>query len=139
MLIHYKAAHVLTQYEIWNVALPYEFYYMGRGCKNIHLHHYTLMMIILSLLSYQDAFTTLLSGYFNGVMIEGAANYGYDPIFERGDEAVASVSNSEIRAEQEKARSRLITIGLLLRDYVTCVEACAQPKVHNTLKGTECR
>ena len=24
-----------------------------------------------------------------------------------------------------------------MRDYVTCVEACAQPKIHNTLKGTE--
>ena len=24
-----------------------------------------------------------------------------------------------------------------MRDYVTCVEACAQPKVHNHLKGTE--
>ena len=23
-----------------------------------------------------------------------------------------------------------------MRDYVTCVEACAQPKIHNQLKGT---
>jgi hypothetical protein len=43
------------------------------------------MMIILSFLSYQDVFITFVSGYFNGVMIEGASNYGYDPIFERGE------------------------------------------------------
>ena len=24
-----------------------------------------------------------------------------------------------------------------MRDYVTCVEACAQPKIHNNLVGTE--
>lgn len=24
-----------------------------------------------------------------------------------------------------------------MRDYVTCVEACAQPKIHNNLIGTE--
>ena len=24
-----------------------------------------------------------------------------------------------------------------MRDYVTCVESCVQPKVHNYLKGTE--
>ncbi len=24
-----------------------------------------------------------------------------------------------------------------MRDYVTCVEACAQPKIHNQLRGTE--
>lgn len=94
MFVHYKAAHVLTQYGIWIIVIPSWFYYMGRGCKNIHVHHYLLMMIILSFLSYQDAFITLISGYFNGVMIEGASNYGYDPVFERGekvDEAIEKI------------------------------------------------
>jgi inosine/xanthosine triphosphate pyrophosphatase family protein len=49
------------------------------------------MMIILSFLSYQDVFTTLISGYLNGVMIEGAANFGYDPIFVRGEKLEESI------------------------------------------------
>ena len=78
---------------------------MGRGCKNIHLHHYTLMMIILSFLCYQDVFTTFISGYFNGVMMEGAANYGYDPIFERGEKFDETIE--EIKAEQENSKIKI--------------------------------
>ena len=54
---------------------------MSKGCVEVHIHHYTLMMIILSFICYQDAFATFISGTLNGVMIEGASHYGYDPIF----------------------------------------------------------
>jgi len=63
------------------------------------------MMIILSFLSYQDAFTTLLSGYFNGVMIEGASNYGYDVIFERGEQLDATIE--QIKVEQENSKIKI--------------------------------
>jgi len=109
MFVHYRAAHVLPQYAIWLIALPSWFYYKSRGCKNVHLHHYSLMMIILSFLSYQDAFTTLLSGYFNGVMIEGAANYGYDVIFEKGEkvdenleEIKVELRNSQVKIDNQR-------------------------------------
>ena len=48
MFIYYKSAHVLTEYGIWGVLLPAWFYYMSRGCVEVHIHHYTLMMILLS-------------------------------------------------------------------------------------------
>ena len=43
----------------------------------LHLHHYSLAMIFLSLLCYQDLVITVLHGIATGVMIEGASSWGY--------------------------------------------------------------
>ena len=81
MYVHYKAAHILSLYGIWGILLSLWFYYMSRGCVEIHIHHYALMMILLSFICWQDVFTTLLCGIFNGIMIEGVSMYGFGPIF----------------------------------------------------------
>jgi len=38
-------------------------------------------MIVLSFTGYQSAFVTAVCGIFNGIMIEGASFWGYDPVF----------------------------------------------------------
>jgi len=79
--VHYKAANVQSYYIIWAILLSSWFYYKSRGCKEVHIHHYVIMMVLLSFTCYQDVFTTIISALFNGIMIEGASMYGYDPIF----------------------------------------------------------
>ena len=49
----------------------------------LHVHHYTWAMMCLPLLSLQAGFATFLCGWINGVMIEGGARWGYDPIWIR--------------------------------------------------------
>lgn len=39
-------------------------------------------MIVISFTGYQSAFITAVCGIWNGIMIEGASFFGYDPIFE---------------------------------------------------------
>ena len=85
IFVHYKAAKVTTHYAIWTVILVLFFYIKSRGCAYVHIHHYTIMMILLSYTCYQDVFTTFISGFFNGIMIEGASFWGYDPIFIKAD------------------------------------------------------
>ena len=106
MFLHYRAAHVLTHYGIWAIIFKSWFFYMSRGCLEVHIHHYTLMMIILSFVCYQDAFTTLLSGILNGVMIEGASMYGYDPIFIHFHPC-ENDRRSIIKKEQKKSETKI--------------------------------
>ncbi len=47
----------------------------------IHIHHYTVGMLFVVLLGYQSLVVTILHGFVNGVMIEGASRWGYDPVW----------------------------------------------------------
>lgn len=49
----------------------------------LHLHHYTWAMCMIALLGVQNPFMAILIGWCNGVMIEGGARWGYDPIWKR--------------------------------------------------------
>ena len=43
----------------------------------------------------------------------------------------------EVKLEQVIKIDPTKTCMYPMRDYVTCVEACAQPKIHNSLIGTD--
>ena len=49
----------------------------------LHLHHYTIAMLLIPFPSVQDGFLTFVGAYCNGVMIEGGSRWGYDPIWIR--------------------------------------------------------
>ena len=49
----------------------------------LHFHHYTIAMCIVPLLGISGPFFSILAGFNNGVMVEGAARWGYDPIWNR--------------------------------------------------------
>jgi len=57
------------------------FKYNAKRADDVHIHHYTVAWIVLSFTCYQNVFATVVSGIFNGVMIEGGSFYGWDPIF----------------------------------------------------------
>jgi hypothetical protein len=77
----YIAIHILKYYALWAVALTSYIVYRSKHASDTHIHHYTLGMIVLSFTCYQSTFTTVVAGIFNGVMIEGASRWGYDPIW----------------------------------------------------------
>ena len=54
---------------------------MNKIYNNTHVHHYTVAMIVLSITGYQHVFVTVIHGLFNGIMIEGASRWGYDPVW----------------------------------------------------------
>jgi hypothetical protein len=54
---------------------------MVRSRLQYHLHHYALAMVGVSLIGYQNTRFTMLQAVLNGTMIEGAARWGYDPLW----------------------------------------------------------
>lgn len=50
-----------------------------RKTHKVHLHHYSGAMMGLPIVSYPHWWIIMICGWTNGVMIEGAARWGYDP------------------------------------------------------------
>lgn len=80
----YYAIGYLKFYLIWFVLL-FGFIilktYLERDTKKLHIHHYFWSSVIVTFLCYQSVFITLVAGFFNGVMLEGGADWGFDPIW----------------------------------------------------------
>lgn len=53
---------------------------MPKG-KVLHIHHYFLAICVMSFISLQTRFMTVMHGFFHGMFIEGGARWGYDPIW----------------------------------------------------------
>lgn len=49
--------------------------------RAIHIHHYCIGFMMMSLISVQNVLFALIHGFFNGMFIEGGANYGFDAIW----------------------------------------------------------
>ena len=59
--------------------------YCRRKTHHIHIHHYTIGLILILLLGYQSVAAAVIQGYCNGMMIEGGSRWGYDPIWIRNE------------------------------------------------------
>ena len=57
--------------------------YLLRESHELHVHHTNIGMWAATMLGYQHPVITILHGLMNGVMIEGGARWGYDPIWEK--------------------------------------------------------
>jgi len=77
----YEKAEKLKEYGIMAFLIVVFFVYNSRKADDVHIHHYTIAMIVLAFTGYQNAFATVVSGFFNGMMIEGGSFYGWDPVF----------------------------------------------------------
>ena len=56
-----------------------------RKTHHLHMHHYTIGMILIVMFGYQSVTAAVIQGYCNGMMIEGGSRWGYDPIWIRND------------------------------------------------------
>jgi hypothetical protein len=52
-----------------------------RKTHKLHVHHYTVGMVIIAMLGYQSIPAAIFHGLANGMMIEGGSRWGYDPIW----------------------------------------------------------
>ena len=103
----YSVNGVLREYFVLEGIIFSWFFYKSRGAKDIHVHHYTLMMVLQSLCCYQSVFITVVAGAFNGIMIEGASRWGYDPVFVYPtDEASKSESVKKLEASAIKIENQ---------------------------------
>lgn len=53
----------------------------------------------MSFICYQSIFVTVVHGYFNGMMIEGGARWGYDPVWEGDDDIIPVVDSEKATAQ----------------------------------------
>lgn len=49
----------------------------------LHVHHWTISLILCCYLCHQNYIVLALHGLLNGIMIEGIARWGLDPVWER--------------------------------------------------------
>ena len=80
----YYASEVLPQYLLLVAAIPTFFivvtkYYGDR--RKLHIHHYVIGFVVVMLAGYQNYYVSSLGGIFMGIMVEGAARWGFDPIW----------------------------------------------------------
>jgi hypothetical protein len=86
MLIVYYMCGFLWWYIIFFVVIALGFILptvILRKSHHIHVHHYTIGMVLISLIGYQSIPAALIHGFCNGMMIEGGCRWGYDPIWIR--------------------------------------------------------
>lgn len=89
-------------YAIWGIGFIYIKTRCEKGKKKLHIHHYFWSAIIVTFLCYQSVFITFVAGFFNGVNLEGGANWGYDPIWlplDEGQKLMTSKPRKEIEED----------------------------------------
>lgn len=80
------ASEVAMDYLVL-VALLILFFYFWlnkiRNLERMHLHHYIIGMMIMVFTSDQCPYITALNGVATGMMIDGVATWGFDPLFNK--------------------------------------------------------
>ena len=75
--------------------------------KNIHIHHYTLALILMSFNSIQNPYLTVVHGFLHGMFIEGSCRWGLDAIWtydEPSDEVTHQQNLNLLRFKQSQVR-----------------------------------
>lgn len=54
-----------------------------RKTHKVHMHHYTVGMIVILTIGYQSIPAAIVHAFCNGMMIEGGSRWGYDPVWIR--------------------------------------------------------
>jgi hypothetical protein len=84
MIYAYYTAGVILFYIAW-IALIMGTLAVITLCRRkthkIHVHHYTIGMIVIALIGYQSLLAAFVQAFCNGMMIEGGSRWGYDPIW----------------------------------------------------------
>lgn len=86
MIAMYVIAGVIYYYIGWGVFIILMFVFItlcARKTHYLHVHHYTVGMVIIALIGYQSIPAAIIQGFCNGMMIEGGCRWGYDPIWNK--------------------------------------------------------
>ena len=66
--------------------------------RYVHIHHYTLGLILMSFISIQSPFASVVHAFLHGMFIEGGCRWGFDPIWEIPDDYSETPSGQSKRA-----------------------------------------
>ena len=81
----YHELGILKYYLVWATIFFSVFFCINKKKQaqglELHIHHYVIAMALLSILCYQSVFLSAIQGITQGVMLEGGARWGYDPIW----------------------------------------------------------
>ena len=127
-IIVYARAGVLLGYFIFAVLIFLAFLIPTLVLKKthkLHVHHYTIGMILICLIGYQSVAAAIVHGYCNGMMIEGGCRWGYDPIWYPLTEEEKQAAATKPPVEGEK-KPDIEAGGVQLQ---------AQPPADDMLKG----
>lgn len=72
-----------------------------------HLHHWYVGAVMMTFIGYRTVALTLANGFFNGIMIEGGARWGFDPIWEK-ESLEGRTNNQQKGYESSRERVRWI-------------------------------
>jgi hypothetical protein len=84
----YKRAGIAKRYLIFTSFTLIWFLTNSALNKIVHVHHYSIGMLAVAMLAHQSDKVTVLHGLANGVMIEGASRWGYDPIWPQSSKSL---------------------------------------------------
>lgn len=70
--------------------------------RSVHIHHYTLGLILMSFISIQSPFASVVHAFLHGMFIEGGCRWGFDRIWEyTGDsnDSIFGLQKNSLRLE----------------------------------------
>lgn len=85
VMYHYYLLGIVKYYAAYGIALFVALKWQSARVKPegraIHIHHYCIGFVVMSFLSFQGKFFTLIHGFFNGMFLEGGCRWGFDMIW----------------------------------------------------------
>ena len=82
IFMHYILADVINIYFVITTLILGFLFFKSYTSRNMHIHHYVLSMVVVSLTCYQCDFLTMVHAIFSGIMTEGTSRWGVDPIWD---------------------------------------------------------
>lgn len=101
----------LTYYLIFGFIGFVIFYYKNKKMTqkglNLHVHHYCVSLILVPFICYQSIVVTFMQGFLIGMMIEGGARWGFDPLWvDDNDYNNVAFVNSNPKLHRSRAERR---------------------------------
>ena len=85
LFIAYYKAGIVARYTVFLCLIITSFcaytFILGPSYE-VHVHHYCWSGLFLCMMGHPSTIVTVLHGVFNGIMIEGASRWGFDPIWQ---------------------------------------------------------
>ena len=108
----YYVSGVLLFYFLMAFSIAIWFMYFYSKSSDVHWHHYCFGMAVILFCADQDIFICCISGIFNGIMIEGASRYGYDPVFNY-DKPKTQIKTKNVKVQNQNLREISKQMGII--------------------------
>ena len=84
------------------------------GVDKLHLHHYVIAQYILIFACFQTPLITWVNGYVTGMMIDGGAEFGWDPLFENPEDMWRNRKNASKKLQEAHEEKDLNSLHIII-------------------------